>query len=107
MLFTIPEDTLPMVRERLKAGAKLEVRVLDRAQKNELAVGRLDTLDNLIDITTGTVKLRAVFDNPDGTLIPGQFARMRLGQPKPEKVIAVSERGTMSDSPSAFSSGRR
>ena len=78
VLFTIPEDTLPLVRERLKAGAKLEVRVLDRAQKNELGVGRLDTYDNIIDITTGTVKLRAVFDNKDETLFPNQFVNVRL-----------------------------
>jgi membrane fusion protein, multidrug efflux system len=78
VLFTIPEDTLPSVRERLKAGAKLEVRVLDRAQKNELAIGRLDTHDNLIDMTTGTVKLRAVFDNKDDTLFPNQFVNVRL-----------------------------
>jgi multidrug efflux system membrane fusion protein len=78
VLFTIPEDTLPQVRERLKAGAKLEVRVLDRAQKNELAIGRLDTHDNIIDITTGTVKLRAVFDNKDDALFPNQFVNVRL-----------------------------
>ena len=78
VLFTIPEDTLPSVRERLKAGAKLEVRVLDRAQKNELGIGKLDTHDNLIDMTTGTVKLRAVFDNKDDTLFPNQFVNIRL-----------------------------
>jgi multidrug efflux system membrane fusion protein len=78
VLFTIPEDTLPSVRERLKAGAKLEVLVLDRAQKNELAIGKLDTHDNLIDMTTGTVKLRAVFDNKDDTLFPNQFVNIRL-----------------------------
>jgi multidrug efflux system membrane fusion protein len=78
VLFTIPEDTLPQVRQRLKAGATLEVRVLDRAQKTELAVGRLDTHDNVIDTTTGTVKLRAVFDNKDETLFPNQFVNVRL-----------------------------
>ncbi len=78
VLFTIPEDTLPQVRERLKAGAKLEVRVLDRAQKNELAIGKLDTHDNIIDLTTGTVKLRAVFDNKDDALFPNQFVNVRL-----------------------------
>jgi multidrug efflux system membrane fusion protein len=78
VLFTIPEDTLPSVRERLKAGAKLEVRVLDRSQKNELGIGKLDTHDNLIDMTTGTVKLRAVFDNKDDTLFPNQFVNIRL-----------------------------
>src|SRR5207244_13484972 len=57
VLFTIPEDTLPQVRQRLKTGATLEARALDRAQKTERAVGRLDTHDNVIDTTTGTVKL--------------------------------------------------
>jgi multidrug efflux system membrane fusion protein len=66
------------VRQRLKTGAKLEVRVLDRAQKSELAVGRLDTHDNVIDVTTGTVKLRAIFDNKDENLFPNQFVNVRL-----------------------------
>ena len=78
VLFTIPEDSLPQVRARLKAGATLEVRVLDRAQKTELAVGKLDTHDNVIDTTTGTVKLRATFDNKDEALFPNQFVNVRL-----------------------------
>jgi membrane fusion protein, multidrug efflux system len=78
VLFTIPEDLLPQVRDRLKRNADLEVRVLDRAQKSELAVGRLDTTDNVIDTTTGTVKLRAVFQNADEALFPNQFVNVRL-----------------------------
>src|SRR5216684_27184 len=78
VLFTIPEDALPPVRQRLKIGASLEARVLDRAQKSELSVGRLDTHDNVIDTTTGTVKLRAVFDNKDESLFPNQFVNVRL-----------------------------
>lgn len=78
VIFTIPEDQLPQVRQRVKAGASLEVRVLDRAQKAELGVGKLDTHDNIIDITTGTVKLRAIFDNKDETLFPNQFVNVRL-----------------------------
>jgi multidrug efflux system membrane fusion protein len=78
VLFTIPEDSLPLVRQRLKTGENLEVRVLDRSQKNELAVGRLDTTDNVIDLTTGTVKLRAIFDNADESLFPNQFVNVRL-----------------------------
>ena len=78
VLFTIPEDSLPQVRQRLKTGASLEVRVLDRAQKTELGVGKLDTHDNVIDMTTGTVKLRATFDNKDETLFPNQFVNVRL-----------------------------
>jgi multidrug efflux system membrane fusion protein len=78
VLFTIPEDSLPLVRQRLKTGENLEVRVLDRSQKNELGVGRLDTTDNVIDLTTGTVKLRAIFDNADESLFPNQFVNVRL-----------------------------
>ncbi len=78
VIFTIPEDSLPPVRQRLKEGAALEVRVLDRSQKNELAVGTLRTNDNLIDTTTGTVKLRAIFDNADESLFPNQFVNVRL-----------------------------
>src|SRR5580692_2043196 len=78
VIFTIPEDSLPQVRQRMKAGASLEARVLDRAQKTELGVGKLDTTDNLIDITTGTVKLRALFDNKDESLFPNQFVNVRL-----------------------------
>ncbi|MCF8532213.1 MAG: MdtA/MuxA family multidrug efflux RND transporter periplasmic adaptor subunit [Reyranella sp.] len=78
VVFTIPEDALPAVRQRLRAGASLEVRALDRAQKVELGVGRLDTTDNQIDMTTGTVKLRAIFDNSDESLFPNQFVNVRL-----------------------------
>jgi membrane fusion protein, multidrug efflux system len=78
VIFTIPEDSLPAVRRRLKAGASLEVRALDRGQKEELGVGKLDTTDNLIDSTTGTVKLRAIFDNSDDSLFPNQFVNVRL-----------------------------
>lgn len=78
VLFTIPEDTLPSVRARLKAGATLEARVLDRAQKTEYAVGKLSTTDNQVDLATGTVKLRAIFDNADESLFPNQFVNVRL-----------------------------
>lgn len=78
VVFSIPEDSLPAVRGRLRAGATLQVTALDRAQKVELGVGRLETTDNQIDTTTGTVKLRAMFDNPDEVLFPNQFVNVRL-----------------------------
>lgn len=78
VIFTIPEDALPPVRQRLRDGASLEVRALDRAQKVELGTGKLDTTDNLIDVTTGTVKLRAIFENKDESLFPNQFVNVRL-----------------------------
>ena len=78
VMFTIPEDALPPVRKRLRGGATLPVTALDRAQKNQLGQGKLSTIDNQIDMTTGTVKLRAVFDNQDEALFPNQFVNVRL-----------------------------
>jgi multidrug efflux system membrane fusion protein len=78
VLFTIPEDALQAVRKRLLGGNALEVRAFDRGQKTELSVGRLATTDNQIDISTGTIKLRATFDNKDETLFPNQFVNVRL-----------------------------
>jgi multidrug efflux system membrane fusion protein len=78
VMFTIPEDSLPLVRRRMREGATLAVTALDRAQKNQLAQGKLATIDNQIDTTTGTVKMRAVFDNADEALFPNQFVNVRL-----------------------------
>jgi multidrug efflux system membrane fusion protein len=78
VLFTIPEDSLPPVRKRLKAGAVLDVTALDRAQKETLGAGKLSTTDNQVDTTTGTVKLRAMFDNADESLFPNQFVNIKL-----------------------------
>ena len=78
VIFTIPEDTLPQVRRRLREGATLETTALDRAQKNQLGVGKVSANDNQIDTTTGTLRLRAVFDNPDEALFPNQFVNIRL-----------------------------
>ena len=76
--FSIPEANLPQVAARLKAGAKLPVDVLDRANSKTIASGELETYDNAIDMTTGTIKLRAIFANEDETLFPNQFVNVRL-----------------------------
>jgi membrane fusion protein, multidrug efflux system len=78
VLFPIPEDALPKVRKRLREGATLQATALDRTQRTELGVGKLATTDNQIDTTTGTVKLRAMFDNKDEALFPNQFVNIRL-----------------------------
>jgi len=78
VVFTIPEDFLPQVRKRMRDGASLKVSALDRAQKNELGTGTVSTHDNQVDLTTGTVKLRAIFDNADEALFPNQFVNVRL-----------------------------
>jgi len=78
VVFTIPEDSLPAVLERLKAGQQLTVDAFDREQKKQLATGTLLTVDNQIDPNTGTVRLKAVFPNEDGALFPNQFVNARL-----------------------------
>jgi multidrug efflux system membrane fusion protein len=64
--------------------------------------GRMQLIDNQVDARTGTVRVRAVFDNPDGKLIPGQFARLRMGQAKTEPALAVSERAIGTDQDKKF-----
>ncbi len=68
VVFTLPEDDVARVMRRLRQGAKLTVRAYDRGDQHEIATGKLDTVDNQIDVTTGTVKLRALFDNADDEL---------------------------------------
>lgn len=78
VLFTLPEDNLPQVRERLATGQKLPVAAYDRTRTRQLAMGTLVTTDNQIDTATGTVRLRAVFDNADDSLFPNQFVNAVL-----------------------------
>jgi multidrug efflux system membrane fusion protein len=78
VIFTVPEDDLPQVMAELKAGSPLAVTVYDRSNTNQLAVGKVSNLDNQIDVTTGTVKIRATFDNLDDKLFPNQFVNARL-----------------------------
>jgi multidrug efflux system membrane fusion protein len=78
VVFTIAEDNLSQVQEEMRHGKRLVVDAYDRASQNKIATGKLLTLDNLIDTTTGTVKLRAIFDNKNGALFPNQFVNARL-----------------------------
>jgi multidrug efflux system membrane fusion protein len=78
VIFTIAEDSLGQVQARLKQMHTLPVEAWDRAQAKQIATGKLITIDNQIDTTTGTVKLRAQFDNKDSTLFPNQFVNTRL-----------------------------
>ena len=78
VIFSVPEDNLPDIIQRLHTGATLSVEAYDRANVRKLATGQLGTLDNQIDTTTGTLKLRAMFDNPDELLYPNQFVNARL-----------------------------
>ncbi|MFG1422360.1 MdtA/MuxA family multidrug efflux RND transporter periplasmic adaptor subunit [Roseixanthobacter liquoris] len=78
VLFSLPEDKVPQVLKRLTAGADLPVVVYDRNRRAALATGKLVTIDNQVDVTTGTVKLKAQFDNADEALFPSQFVNVDL-----------------------------
>ena len=78
VLFTIPEDNLPAIMKKLNAGEQLETDAFDRSDQNRIASGTLLTVDNQIDQSTGTVRLKAVFQNDDGALFPNQFVNVHL-----------------------------
>lgn len=78
VIFTISEDNLPQVVSQMRGGHSLEVQALDRSQNKIISKGKLVTVDNQIDTTTGTVKLRAMFTNQNEGLFPNQFVNTRL-----------------------------
>lgn len=78
VLFTLPEDQLPRVLAKLRTGEKLRVDAYDREQTHKLAQGELASMDNQIDPTTGTVRLKASFANTGGELYPNQFVNAKL-----------------------------
>jgi membrane fusion protein, multidrug efflux system len=78
VVFTIPEDNVDEVQTQMRKGKPLEVDAFDRAQQTKLATGKLLSLNNQIDTTTGTLKLRAIFDNRNDVLYPNLFVNARL-----------------------------
>lgn len=77
-VFSVPEAHLAQINQRLGEGAELPVELWDREQKRRLGRGKVGALDNAIDATTGTIKVKATFSNEDGTLFPNQFVNVRL-----------------------------
>jgi multidrug efflux system membrane fusion protein len=80
VIFPIPEDNVPALVRRVREGGALPVEAYDRTNSAKLADGQLLTIDNQIDVTTGTVKLRAQFENADSLLFPNQFVNIQLLQ---------------------------
>jgi multidrug efflux system membrane fusion protein len=89
VIFTLPEDNLDQVQAEMRKQKSLPVDALDRAQLKKIASGKLSTIDNQIDTTTGTVKLRATFNNRDGGLFPNQFVNTKLLVKTIDNVILV------------------
>jgi membrane fusion protein, multidrug efflux system len=78
VLFTVPQDAMPVVMKRMQSGEKIPVEAWDREQKARLAQGALASADNQVDPATGTVKLKAQFTNDDYALFPNQFVNVRM-----------------------------
>jgi multidrug efflux system membrane fusion protein len=78
VVFSVPEDSIDQIMGRVRQNAKLKADAFDRAQTHMIESGTLSTVDNEIDTTTGTVKLRALYQNPDNLLFPNQFVNVRL-----------------------------
>jgi membrane fusion protein, multidrug efflux system len=102
VIFTINEDQVPAVLKRMKAGQHLKVEAWDRDLKNFLANGELTTLDNEIDQTTGTLKLRATFANKDEMLFPNQFVNAKLLEEEKKNVTLVSNAAIQRNGSSTF-----
>lgn len=105
--FTIDEGYLQQIlsalpiREGVAALEQIPVQVTTQEKATPLT-GRLQLINNEIDAATGTIRVRAVFDNPDGRLIPGQFVRIRMGQPRSEDHLLISERAVGTDQDKKF-----
>ena len=102
VIFSLPEDNLPAIMARLGAGAQLPVIALDRAQTVTLANGVLTTVDNSIDTSTGTVKIRGQFDNRDGKLFPNQFVNVQLLVDTLQNVITLPVAAIQTGTPGTF-----
>ena len=89
VIFSLPEDNIPQVLGQLKGGRRPQVVAFDRDQSKKLAVGHLMTIDNQIDPNTGTVRLKALFENKDNQLFPNQFVNARLLAEVRQDVIII------------------
>src|SRR6266446_436207 len=78
VIFSLPQDQLPQVMTKLRSGTQLPVEAFDRDDTAKIATGKLQTIDNQIDVTTGTYKLKSIFSNEDNALFPNQFVNVHL-----------------------------
>lgn len=89
VLFSLPQDQLPQVMAKMHAVKALPVEAWDRDNTTKIATGKLLTIDNQIDTTTGTYKLKAVFDNPGNELFPNQFVNVHLLVDTKKEIVLV------------------
>ena len=102
VIFSVPEDSLPSIMARVRAGAGLPVVAFDRANVRQIAVGEFAAIDNQVDTTTGTVKLRASFDNAADALFPSQFVNVVLMLDTLKDVITVPVAAVQHGAPGTY-----
>ena len=102
VIFTLPEDDLPAVMSAFQSGDPLPVIAFDRSDTERLGWGTLAAVDNQVDTTTGTVKLRAVFSNADQTLYPDQFVNAKLRVKVVRNVVVVPSAAILNGAPGNF-----
>lgn len=108
VVFSMPEMHLAEVATQYAKGAKLEVTLMDRDNRQELATGELVSMDNLVDVSTGTIKLKANFSNEDERLFPNQFVntRLKIRQVPQAMVISTDAIQNSSNGPFLFRVGK-
>jgi multidrug efflux system membrane fusion protein len=102
VIFTTSEDNLPAILKGMRANKKMSVTAYDRSNTTSLEAGYLETIDNQIDTTTGTVKLRATFQNNEGLLFPNQFVNTRLLVNVVKDAVIVPTSAVLNGSMGAF-----
>ena len=100
--FTLPENELPQVLQKLKSDKKMPVDAYDQADTQQIGTGQLLTADNEIDTTTGTAKLKAVFNNEDESLFPNQFVNIHLVMEERPSALVVPSAAIQNGSQGAF-----
>jgi multidrug efflux system membrane fusion protein len=102
VIFTVTQDHMPEIMQRLAAGATLPVDAYDRSNTTKLASGQVSAVDNQVDVATGTVKIRAMFPNPNNMLFPNQFVNAHLLVDTLHNVPRVPVAAVQQGAPGAF-----
>jgi multidrug efflux system membrane fusion protein len=100
--FSVPEDSLPQIMARVRTGARLPVTAFDRANVTQLATGEFAAIDTQVNTTTGTVMLRANFDNPDESLFPSQFVNVSMLLDTLKDVVTVPVAAVQRGAPGTY-----
>jgi membrane fusion protein, multidrug efflux system len=102
VIYPVAEDNVPRIVKRMQSGPDMAVDAYDRSGNKKLATGRLLTIDNQIDTSTGTVKLKAEFPNQDGALFPNQFVNVRMGVETHQDATLVPTAAIQRGAPGTF-----